>query len=199
MASSVGCALKCVQISTDTRQVPDDTPPPGNFLKCPTCKCWIDVGTGGMGNLEKRHKDTPNCLKNKAKAEAAAKKPPPPPKKKPIHASLSNFFFKPKELVPPKVPALPILQGTAIIPVAPTVTSDLPTAVDAPDDFISDLARPLVISEEAQDLLRQLKAKIALIRAHAPLAEPDHPLSCFSRDPESSIMVAHACISKLVV
>ncbi|KAF8173366.1 hypothetical protein K438DRAFT_1980914 [Mycena galopus ATCC 62051] len=142
-----------------------------------------------MGNLEKWHKDTPKCLKNKEKAEAAAKKPPPP-KKKAIHASLSNFFYKPKELVPSKVPSLPNLQGTAITPVAPTVTSeptvtsDPPTTFDAPEDFISDLAMLLVISEEAQDLLRQLKAKITLIPAHAPLAELNHPLWCFSQDPK---------------
>jgi hypothetical protein len=57
---------------------------------------WINVGTGGMLNLEKQHKDSPKCLKNKKKRREAAKKPPLPPKKKAIHALLSNFFSSQK-------------------------------------------------------------------------------------------------------
>ncbi|KAJ6583737.1 hypothetical protein B0H10DRAFT_2220189 [Mycena sp. CBHHK59/15] len=49
----------------------------------------------------------------------------------------------------------------------------------------------LVICEEAQDLLRQLKAKMELIPSHTPLAAADHPLSCFGLDPEYNPEVLH--------
>lgn len=59
---------------------------------CPDCLTRINCGPSGLGNLEKRHRQTPTCVDNKAKRvkeelmKQKAKK----------NGSLLNYFKKPK-------------------------------------------------------------------------------------------------------
>ncbi|KAJ6560625.1 hypothetical protein DFH09DRAFT_1483293, partial [Mycena vulgaris] len=153
---------------------------PPKTLKCPDCLQEIPVGPGGENNLTKRHVGTEKC---KANIRLAAEWAKHPPKKTPIYAPLTAFFFKPKEAVPSTVATPARVQGTPITPMS--VPDDLPPAetLNGPTGWFSDLLHPLVVCEEAQDLLRQLKVKIAFIPSHAPLAEATHALACFSPDP----------------
>ncbi|KAJ7790693.1 hypothetical protein B0H13DRAFT_2394507 [Mycena leptocephala] len=70
-------------------------------MTCPKCKAVVKVGFGGHSNYA-QHKTS--CDKTQAK----------PAPKKPVHASLSNFFFKADKapvLVPPTVAAPAPVQG----------------------------------------------------------------------------------------
>ncbi|KAJ7930728.1 hypothetical protein B0H13DRAFT_1858536 [Mycena leptocephala] len=114
-------------------------------ITCPGCQTVVKVGFAGHSNYA-QHKIA--CDKNLAK----------PAPKKPVHALLSNFFFK-ADKAPPLVPS--------------TVAAPAP---------VQGLLLTWFLRLKEPVLSLRLRAKIGNIPAHTPLASSTHPLAIFTLD-----------------
>lgn len=146
------------------------------YLECPDCHEQINVGTAGVENLNKRHRNTASCKGKQAKLKQQTAL-------KSSQSMLANFLKPKAPYVPSTIKSsAPIGSHPAPQPVIEGDSHHDSNRDSNTNEKTPKLNNQLPINQEI-DLLEAFDARIKQLPPSVGIADVHHPLSQFARDP----------------